>query len=92
MTARASLGKPTGTLDRPIGTTGADARLGHMDQERVIAIGLLTERDLRVLGPTFKRVWPVDDAPAFPDLLRAIDEADEAMRAQHNQAPMPPTA
>jgi len=41
-----------------------------------VAVGLLTQRDLTVLGPTFKRVWPIDRAPDFADLLRAIDEAD----------------
>lgn len=44
--------------------------------ERIVAIGLLTQRDLKVLGPTFDRIWPVEDAPHFNELLRAIDEAD----------------
>jgi hypothetical protein len=39
-------------------------------------VGLLTRRDLNLLGPTFTRAWPVDDAPCFADLLRAIDEAE----------------
>jgi hypothetical protein len=60
-----------------------------MDEERVVAIGLLTDRDLRVLGPTFKRVWPIDDAPAFPDLLRAIDEADEGLKSCDPQPAIP---
>ena len=44
--------------------------------ERIVAVGLLTKRDLSLLGPTFDRVWPVEEAPAFSELLRAIDEAD----------------
>ena len=44
--------------------------------ERIVAVGLLTKRDLNLLGPTFDRVWPVEKAPAFNELLRAIDEAD----------------
>jgi hypothetical protein len=44
--------------------------------ERIVAVGLLTKGDLEVLGPTFKRVWPVEDAPHFTELLRAIDDAD----------------
>ncbi len=44
--------------------------------ERIVAVGLLTQRDLTLLGPTFDRVWPVEDAPSFSELLRAIDEAD----------------
>ncbi|HJP68039.1 MAG TPA: hypothetical protein VJ846_03970 [Sphingomicrobium sp.] len=44
--------------------------------ERIVAVGLLTKRDLNLLGPTFNRAWPVEEAPAFNELLRAIDEAD----------------
>ena len=47
-----------------------------MPQERIVAVGLLTRRDLNLLGPTFDRVWPVEEAPSFSELLRAIDEAD----------------
>lgn len=44
--------------------------------ERIVAVGLLTGQDLKALGPTFDRVWPVEEAPHFTELLRAIDEAD----------------
>ena len=47
--------------------------------ERIVAVGLLTNRDLKVLGPTFDRIWPVEDAPHFHQLLRAIDEADKEL-------------
>ena len=56
-----------------------------MNRERVVAIGLLTAQDLQLLGPTFDRAWPVDDAPAFPDLIRAIDEADLELRNEQPQ-------
>ncbi|HEX6784233.1 MAG TPA: hypothetical protein VF098_06220 [Sphingomicrobium sp.] len=49
-------------------------------QERIVAVGLLTKRDLTLLGPTFDRAWPVEDAPAFSELLRAIDEADRQLK------------
>ena len=48
-------------------------------QDRIVAVGLLTRRDLNLLGPTFDRAWPVEDAPAFSELLRAIDEADRRL-------------
>ena len=48
-------------------------------QDRIVAVGLLTQRDLKILGPTFDRIWPVEDAPSFTELLRAIDEADRAL-------------
>jgi hypothetical protein len=47
-----------------------------MMTERIVAVGLLTKRDLNLLGPAFDRAWPVEEAPAFNELLRAIDEAD----------------
>jgi hypothetical protein len=49
-------------------------------QERIVAVGLLTRRDLDVLGPTFDRVWPVEEAPHFTELLRAIDDADRDLQ------------
>ncbi len=51
-------------------------------QERIVAIGLLTKQDLTLLGPTFDRVWPVEEAPSFNELLQAIDEADQALGGQ----------
>jgi hypothetical protein len=53
-----------------------------MDQERIVAVGLLTRQDLSVLGPAFDRAWPVEQAPSFNELLRAIDEADALLRNQ----------
>ena len=55
--------------------------------ERIVAVGLLTRRDLRVLGPTFDRIWPVEEAPHFNELLRAIDQADRTLerKPEHPQ-------
>jgi hypothetical protein len=49
-------------------------------QERIVAVGLLTQRDLSQLGPTFDRAWPVEEAPSFSELLRAVDEADRKLQ------------
>lgn len=58
-----------------------------MDGKRIVAIALLTERDLKKLGPTFARAYPVEDTPAFDALLAAIDEADCALSEfQHTAA------
>jgi hypothetical protein len=54
----------------------------HDRGERIVAIGLLTQRDLSVLGPAFDRAWPVEEAPEFDELLRAVDEADRRLRVQ----------
>lgn len=48
--------------------------------ERIVAVGLLTKRDLSLLGPTFDRAWPVEEAPSFNELLKAIDEADQRLK------------
>ncbi|MEO6224978.1 MAG: hypothetical protein ABIO80_03910 [Sphingomicrobium sp.] len=50
-------------------------------QDRIVAVGLLTNHDLSLLGPAFDRVWPVEQSPSFGELLRAIDEADRDLRA-----------
>lgn len=50
-----------------------------MSEEHIVAVGLLTPRDLERLGSGFTRCFPVTDDGKFEDLLRAIDEADRAM-------------
>ena len=60
------------------------------DEDRVIAIGLLTSRDLETLGAGFSRFYPVDETPCFGELLRAIDEADRAMRIARSAPPTSP--
>lgn len=50
-----------------------------MDQERIIAIGLLTGSDLNKLGPAFARAYPVNETPCFGALLEAIDDADREL-------------
>lgn len=57
-----------------------------MAQEKIIAVGLLTQRDVDALGSTFDRLWPVDNSPCFPQLLQAIDDADrELWRARDEE-------
>ena len=53
--------------------------------DKIVAVGLLTRRDLDLLGPTFDRIWTVEEAPDFTELLRAIDEADRKLEEQHRQ-------
>lgn len=49
--------------------------------ERIVAVGLLTQRDLNLLGPTFERAWPIEEAPSrFEELLHAIDDADRQLQ------------
>ena len=47
--------------------------------DRIVAIGLLTEQEVTLLGPAFNRLWPVEEAPHFDEMLRAIDSADQEL-------------
>jgi len=58
-----------------------------MMSERIVAVGLLTQGELTLLGPAFERVWPVEEAPHFNELLRAIDEADRRLRSEARGRP-----
>jgi hypothetical protein len=55
-------------------------------KERIVAVGLLTRRDLQMLGDRLERLWPVEDSPTFHGLIEAIDKAD---REFQNVRPMP---
>jgi hypothetical protein len=59
-----------------VGTLNLGERLLRMPQDRIVAVGLLTQRELTSLGPSFERAWPVDEAPCFSGLLQSIDDAD----------------
>ena len=48
-------------------------------RDRIVAVGLLTQHDLNMLGPAFDRAWPVEETPNFSELLRAIDDADRKL-------------
>lgn len=50
------------------------------DEDKIVAIGLLTRRDLEMLGSAFSRVFPLDENSGFDGLLIAIDEADRTLR------------
>ena len=57
-----------------------------MDYDKIVAVGLLTRNDVRLLGPSFDRLWPVEDAPHFRGLLNAIDEADRRLMQERDAA------
>lgn len=51
-----------------------------MTKERIVAVGLLTQRDLDVLGTGFHRLFAVDadedDDDGFADLIAQLDKID----------------
>ncbi len=44
------------------------------NDDRVIAVGLLTQSDLDRLGQGFRRIFPIPDAGDFDDLIQALDQ------------------
>jgi len=56
-----------------------------MPNDRIIAVGLLTARNVDDLGPTFTRLWPVEETPCFSGLLVAIDDADRELKREPEQ-------
>ena len=50
-----------------------------MERDRIVAIGLLTRKDLSLLGPAFDRAWPADEACEFGELIDRIDEAEREL-------------
>ena len=57
-----------------------------MANQRIVAVGLLTQRDVDLLGEGFRRLWPVDEALSFEGLLDAIDEADREVQGKGARA------
>jgi hypothetical protein len=47
-----------------------------MSSDNFVAVGLLTRRDLDVLGSGFRRAYPLEETTDFTALLRRIDEVD----------------
>ncbi len=57
-----------------------------LEKERIVAIGLLTQQDLNLLGHSFTRAWPVEDTPCFEGLIRAIDDAERELKRPKEQS------
>lgn len=49
------------------------------ESRQIVAIGLLTQHELELLGQGFDRAFPIDEELVFEDLLRAIDDADRRL-------------
>lgn len=60
------------------------------DSPRIVAIGLLTQHELELLGQEFDRAFPISDELVFEDLLQAIDEAEQAHAAGTGPRPTRP--
>lgn len=56
-----------------------------MSESRIVAVALLTQDEVTLLGPTFQRLWVVDETPFFGALLSAIDDADRALSHERDR-------
>jgi hypothetical protein len=52
-----------------------------------IPIGQPGLSDVDTIGWDFRRIYPLDDAPCFADLLRSIDEAETITRRSARPEP-----
>ena len=59
---------------------------GSLIDDRVVAVGLLTNAELRALGQSFAGAWPVDRSSSFDGLLQAIDEADRELWRERDRS------
>lgn len=57
---------------------------GQDEDDRVVAVGLLTRREVTEIGAQLSRLYPVDEESPFTDLLNAIDEADRRYHRRDN--------
>ena len=46
-----------------------------MADDPFVAVGLLTETNIRMLGGSLRQVFPIPRDDKFDDLLKALDEA-----------------
>ena len=44
-----------------------------MPSDRIVAVGFLTQSDLKLLGQGFYRLFPVTDDATFDDLLKQLE-------------------
>jgi len=58
-------------------------------REKIVAVGLLTQRDLDTLGSGFQRLFRVSQDNPFDDLLRALDQLEEPAPVDGHRAPRP---
>ena len=50
-------------------------RCSGLENEKIVAIGFLTEKNVKALGTSLRKVIPITDDGRFDDLLSALDKA-----------------
>lgn len=49
-------------------------------KDKIVAVGLLTQRDIEVLGIGLCRLFPLERDSAFEDLLKELDRLEPTRR------------
>ena len=57
------------------------------DRQNFVAVGLLTQRDLDMLGSGFQNVYPITEDCAFAELIEAIDRRTAGRRPSGGAQP-----
>lgn len=57
---------------------------GSDERGRVVAVGLLTQDEVSLIGAQLSRLYPIKDDCQFADLIEAIDQADRDFHRQVN--------
>jgi hypothetical protein len=60
-----------------------------MTRPQIVAVCLLTRNELRLLGESFDRAWPIDETPCFAGLLEAIDAAERELWRERDREGVP---
>ena len=53
-----------------------------MADDHFIAVGLLTETNIRMLGPSLRHVFPIPQDNKFDDLIKELDEVVGGTRSK----------
>jgi hypothetical protein len=56
-------------------------------KDPIVAVALMTAKDLRTFGGSLQRVYTVAEFGGFDDLLDAIDQADHATLTEASRTP-----
>jgi len=49
-----------------------------LPEEKIVAVGFLTQKNVQTLGGSLKKVFPITDDARFDDLLKALDQTQHA--------------
>jgi hypothetical protein len=56
-----------------------------MAHEPIVAVALLSQKQVNWLGSSLKKVYRIDETPCFSELLQAIDDAEREHWREHDR-------